>query len=170
MNTYEIGKTFPHQEYLGKGEITVAMLNEGFLDIVCVIQGINPDEKKDWKKGALWIHLFEKSNIPFLVLSFKNWELDVNINIGKVIDEKIDGWLNSKSNLINMFLIESESGHLAAMRTITIPSKMGDAIRDICEAQTSSEKDIELLIDAILNSVPTAQMKKEARLSYKVGT
>ena len=37
MYKYEVGTKFPHEKYLGHGEITVAILNENLFDVlVCL--------------------------------------------------------------------------------------------------------------------------------------
>lgn len=169
MIKYETGTRFPHKKYLNRGEITVAMLYEQFFDVVCVLANVSASERKDWRKGNLSVFLYEQNNIPFIAFAFDTWNFDVNINIGKINGYNIDTWLNSKANTINLFLVEATTGNLEAMRLISIPAKMAETIRDICEKQSEMEPDrIDLLIQSALTDLPTEYMMKNALMKYKI--
>ncbi len=170
MIKYEVGKRFPHPEYLNRGEITTAIINSAFFDVVCVIGGISPNEKKDWSKGKLSVLLYEKEQIPFVVFAFDTWNFDVSININKVQQNKIDDWLNASGNIINLYLVEASSGVLVAMRMISIPASMAEKIRDMCETQSElSAQHIDLKIKSILELVTTQEMVTGSTLKYKLG-
>jgi len=169
MIKYEIGKQFSHPQYLGKGEITVAMLNTAFFDVVCVLNGIKPNERKDWRKGKLTVCLYEQANIPFICFVFESWNFDVNINISKVQPDKIDDWLNSEGNIINLFLIDAITGKLEAMRMISIPQSMAERIRDICEQQSVNNlSQIDKTIQATLSGISTQFMIQHAEIKFKL--
>lgn len=169
MIKYEVGTRFPHEKYLNRGEVTVAMLHENFFDVVCVLSNISPAEKKDWRKGNLSVYLYEQNNIPFIVFAFNSWNFDVNINIGKINGNNIDTWLNSETNTINLFLVEDTTGNLEAMRLISIPGKMAERIRDICERQTEMDMvRVDLLIQSALTDLPTEYMIKNTIMKYKI--
>ncbi len=169
MIKYEVGARFPHDKYLGKGEITIAMLNTSFFDVLCVLNGIAPNERKDWRKGKLTICLYEQSNIPFICCAFENWSFDVNINIGKATDEQVEEWLNSEANIINLFLIDAKTGNLEAMRTISIPKSMAERIRDICEVQSErSVEETDSLIQATLAGISTQFMITNAEMKFNL--
>lgn len=169
MIKYETGTRFPHEKYLNRGEITVAMLHENFFDVVCVLSNISDSERKDWRKGNLSVYLYGQDNIPFIAFAFDTWSFDVNINIGKINGHNINTWLNSRANTINLFLVEATTGNLEAMRLISIPAKMAETIRDICEKQTEMDTDrVELLIQSTLSNLPTQYMMKNALMKYKI--
>lgn len=169
MIKYEVGKRFPHEKYLGIGEITVAVLNTAFFDVLCVLGGITSDEKKDWRKGNLGIYLYEQSNIPFICFAFENWNFDVSINIGKISEDQVDDWLNSESNLINLFLVDATTGNIEALRMISIPQKLAERIRDICEKQTeNSNSETERILNATLAGISTQFMIKNAEIKYQL--
>lgn len=169
MIKYEVGTRFPHEKYLKHGEIILSMLNTSFFDVLCVLNGISPEEKKDWRKGKLSVYLYEQSNIPFICFAFENWNFDVNINIGKVDEDKIDDWLNGEANIINLFLVEATTGKLEAMRMISIPVTMAERIRDICENQSEYSSDkIDLMIQATLAGISTQFMIKNAEMKLKL--
>ena len=169
MIKYEVGKRFPHEKYLGTGEVTVAVLNTAFFDVVCVLGGITSDERKDWRKGKLAIYLYEQSNIPFICFAFENWNFDVSINIGKISEDQVDEWLNSESNLINLFLVDATTGNIEAMRMISIPQKLAERIRDICEKQTeNSNSETERILNATLAGISTQFMIKNAEIKFQL--
>lgn len=169
MIKYEIGKQFPHPQYLNKGEITVAMLNAAFFDVVCVLNGIMPIERKDWRKGKLAVCLYEQSHIPFICFVFESWNFDVNINISKVQPDKIDDWLNSEGNIINLFLVDAITGNLEAMRMISIPTQMAERIRDICEEQSNYDlSEIDKTIQATISGISTQFMIQHAEIKFKL--
>jgi alpha-acetolactate decarboxylase len=169
MIKYEIGKRFPHEKYLGKGEVTIAILNTAFFDALCVLDGISANERKDWRKGKLGIYLYEQSDIPFVCFAFENWNFDISINIGKATDEQVEEWLNSEANLINLFLVDATTGTLEAMRMISIPRTMAERIRDICEDQSSRTFDqTDSLIHATIASISTEFMINNAEMRYKL--
>lgn len=169
LNKYGVGEVFPHEQYLNKGEVTVAMLNHAFFDVVCVLKNVTKQEVKEWRKGKLSVYLYENENIPYFCLDFGTWSLDVNINMNKVKADYVDAWLNSESNLINLFLVEESNGILNAMRTITIPVEIEERIRDLCEVQTNfSVNEIDLRIQKTLSKYSTKQMINKADLSYKL--
>lgn len=169
MIKYEVGKQFPHAKYLGKGEITVAMLNTAFFDVVCALGNISQSEKKDWKNGKLTVFLYENEDIPFIVFAFDNWNFDVNININKVKADEMDCWLNSEANIINLFLVEATTGNLEAMRMISIPANMAERIRDICERQSgSNDRDVNNKMNSILELVTTQTMISKSIQKFKI--
>jgi hypothetical protein len=169
MIKYEIGKRFPHEQYMGKGEITIAILNTAFFDVLCVLDDISAEECKDWRKGKLDVYLYEQSDIPFVCFAFENWNFDININIGKATDEQVEEWLNSEANVINLFLVDATIGTLEAMRMISIPRTMAERIRDICEEQSSRNfNETDALIQATLAGISTQFMINNAEMKYKI--
>ena len=169
ITTYEIQKRFVHEKYLNKGEITIAMLNESFFDLVCILNGITASELKDWKKGKLTLYLYEKRDVPYIVFQFGNWSLDININVLKAKDDEIANWLASDSNLINLFLIDEATGILKAMRTISVPKSFADEIRNICEKQlTYTVQDIDRIVMRTIQEIPTDVMMRHSIRKYIV--
>ena len=169
ITTYETQKRFVHEKYLNKGEMTVAMLNESFFDLVCVLKGITTHELKDWKKGKLTVYIYEEMNIPHIIFKFETWSLDVNINILKAEKEEIDKWITSNSNIINMFLIDETTGILKAMRVISVPEGFAGAIRDICRKQlTYTVQDINRIVMQTIREIPTDVMVRHCIQKYVV--
>lgn len=136
MIKYEVGKKFPHDKYLGRGEITVAIVNEAFVDVLVCLSGITSEEKKTFRKGMLTVGFFEYKETPFVVFDLgSGFNFDVSIDITRLSVEQQNCWLNQDANVINMYLVNSETGNLEAMRMIGV--NFQDEIRDTLERQTA---------------------------------
>lgn len=158
---FEVGKLFPWEKYIGLGDTTVAVFNNASFDVVVSFVGPTQDEIKLFRKGNLKTGLFNYKNVPFLYFDFSSYSVDVSLNINKLNDVEIDDWLNADANVINLFLIDGNTGILHAQRTISI-NYMED-IRDILEVQTQlSKEETDLLISEATYKYTTDQMQRQA--------
>lgn len=67
------------------------------------------------------IGLFIYKDTPFLYLDLREFSVDFASNINKIRNQKdIDNWLNSETNVIQLYLIDGETGILKAQRMISI--------------------------------------------------
>jgi len=166
MIKYEVGQRFPNEKYLDRGEITVALINEKFFDVIVCISGITSKEAKGFRKGSFEISLFEKHNIPFVIFDFgEGFSFDVSLDIHKLTDEQTDKWLNEQGNVLNMFLIDATTGNLAAMRMVGVSSSLEGSIRDICELQSEMRaEEVEQKLNGILSVVSTKEMIKQRKM------
>jgi len=160
MYKYEVGTKFPHEKYLGHGEITVAILNENLFDVLVCLHNVSGDEIKAFRKGRLEVSLYVNSDIPFVVFDLGNgFSFDVNINILLLTDEQQDVWLNAETNAVNLFLVDAGTSNLMAMRMIGIDMRIINKIRDTCEAQTEMDTEqVEAKMSSILSIVSTKDM------------
>ena len=160
MYKYEVGTKFPHEKYLGHGEITVAILNENLFDVLVCLHSVSGDEIKAFRKGRLEVSLYVNSDIPFVVFDLGNgFSFDVNINILLLTDEQQDAWLNAQANAVNLFLVDAVTSNLLAMRMIGIDMRIINKIRDTCEAQTEMDTEqVEAKMSSILSIVSTKDM------------
>ncbi|KAA6329767.1 hypothetical protein EZS27_021453 [termite gut metagenome] len=155
MEKYEVGKRFPLEKYLNKGECTVSIMNEAFFDIVVCLSGITSNEKEAFKKGKLTVALFAYKTVPFIVCDFGDgFNFDASIDIIKLTKQQQDKWLNNQGNIISLYLVNAKTGILEAMRIISV--NFAEEIRDFCEKQ--SEYD----------SVYTQKVINEAYQLYQV--
>lgn len=158
---FEVGKPFPWKKYIGLGDTTVAVFNNASFDVVISLVEPTPEEIKLFRKGNLKTGLFNYKNVPFLYLDFSNYSVDVSLNINKLNDVEIDDWLNADANVINLFLIDGNTGILHAQRTISI--NFMEDIRDILEVQTQLNKEeTDLLISEATYKYTTDQMQRQA--------
>lgn len=163
MQAYKVEERFPHDKYLNRGEITVTMLNESFFDILLCLNGTTTREVEAITKGDMKIYLFEAfPDIPFIILDFGNgFNLDVSLDVTKITGEQAQKWLTSEANVINIFLVEAQTGVLKGMRMISI--NFADEIRAILKRQIG-HIDVQSYIDAATSKYTTKDM---IRLSTK---
>ena len=136
---YKVGERFPHSQYLNYGEITVSVFNDTFFDILSCLYDLSGKEIKIFQNGDFQFSMFTFEGVPFICINFSGADLsfDLSLDITKLSAVQQENWLNSDSNVINMFLVDAESGILKAMRTFTI--KFSEDIRDILEEQSAFE-------------------------------
>jgi len=158
MIKYEIGKKFPHDKYLNRGELTIAILNENFFDVFISLYSLTTDEIKAFKSGNLKVYLFTKDNIPFILFSNK-FSFDISIDLTKLNEQQQKNWLSNKANTINLFLVNAENNTIAAMRMIAID--FATDIRDICAKQITMQN-IDFKIQQILHLISINEMIEKA--------
>ncbi|WP_270087232.1 hypothetical protein [Sphingobacterium sp. SYP-B4668] len=119
-------------------------------------------------QGALRYGLFEKHAVPFFIIDLPTWNFDVHINIFKVSDrEARDSWLNAEGNIINLYLVDATTNILHGMRNISVSKPVSEEIRDILEAQLSTnEKDteVEQKIGQVQSSLSTDAMINSGKM------
>lgn len=161
IQKFEVGKPFPWTKYVGRGEMSVSVFNAAAFDVVVSFINPSPEEIKTFRKGDLRTGLFNYKNVPFLYFDFHFYSVDVSLDINKLTETEADEWLNAKTNIINLFLIDGVTGILHAQRAISI--NFMEDIRDILEAQTQqSEEEVDRLIIEATDQYTTKQMQKQA--------
>lgn len=168
MIRFEVGKLFPETQYLNRGEITLSLINDKFFDVLCCIHEPTQEEIIQFKKGRLSVYLYEINHIPFVIFDLDEFNFDVSIDVTKINEEKQDNWLNAIANVINLYLVDSKSGILKAMRMISIPVNFSEKIRDICQNQLQEQINVSENISNINQLVSTDEMIKDAILKYTV--
>ena len=98
------------------------------------LKKISRRERKLFKNGKLTAYLFEKKDIPFLILDFgEGFSIDISLDISRFDDETRQAWIESESNAIAIFLVEATTGILQSIRLIGIG--FADQLREICARQ-----------------------------------
>lgn len=170
MFVYEVGKPYPHHNRANGTERPVSELNSAFFDVL--LYSLDPEADKEfWKKGQLKYAVFIAHTIPFFIIDFPKDEFnfDVSINFLKVQEDKADEWLNSKSNIINLYLINARNNNIEAMRMISVAQSAADLIRDACEKQDEEYKsweEVESKITIVSSKYATGDMLKISK-TYK---
>ena len=167
MIEYRIGKRFPHEIYLGKGDVNVAILTNTFFNTANILSNITEAEKSSYKDRKLTVSLFEKDNIPFIIFSLEGWGFDANINVARLNKEQLDLWVDSEANAITLQLVEATTGLLEVLRMIAIPMEMSRKIKDICKAHSDYDPEVVDNHIAMINAtIPADVMIKNAIMSY----
>lgn len=169
MIKYEVNTVFPFPNPMPGAEITISDITTAFFDIKCYISNPSPDEAKDWRKGKITIAIYEYDKCPFCIVKFTDWSLDVSVNVLKIQSEQQrEEWLNTEGNIINLFLIDSRTNILKAMRTISV--NFSESFRDILEQQTEkydSAGQVERRIAEIQHTVSTDEMFARAKFKMQ---
>ena len=134
MDAYQVGKLFPIEQYCTGREMYVGLPTEGFFNVLISLKKISRRERKLFKNGKLTAYLFEKKDIPFLILDFgEGFSIDISLDISRFDDETRQAWIESESNAIAIFLVEATTGILQSIRLIGIG--FADQLREICARQ-----------------------------------
>lgn len=169
---YEIGKTFPLKKYLNLGELTVAIFTSSSFDILVSFDNVTKVEVNVFQKSEFEIGLYSENNVPYIYVNFTDKDnplsFDISLNIKKLSKEQEDEWLDYESNVVNLYLVDSNTGVLKAMRTISIDF-MND-IKDILEGQVNMTMDeVNSSIDLVTSFHDTEYFIKNAikRMKFK---
>lgn len=171
MLKFEIGQPLPLPLLSAPGtEKCLTTFNEAFFDIVYWIP--DNDSSIVFARSKLQYGLFVANEVPFFIVDFpgKNWNFDVNMNIKKVVDDKLEAWLNGKGNIINLYLCNCKTNILYAMRMISIIPEVAEKIKDVLEKQDekySDSKSVDQVIMSVLDSFTTAEMMAKIKM-YKL--
>lgn len=134
MDAYHVGKLFPIEQYCTGRELNVALPTDGLFNVLMSLKKISRKERKLFKNGKLTAYLFEKKDIPFLILDFgEGFSIDISIDISRFDDETRQAWIDSETNAVVIFLVEATTGILEAIRLIGIG--FADQLREICARQ-----------------------------------
>lgn len=169
---YEVGKIFPLKKYLNLGELTVAVFTSSSFDILVSFGNVTKAEVNVFQKSEFEIGLYSENNVPYIYVNFTDKDnplsFDVSMNIKKLTKEQEDEWLDYESDVINLYLVDSNTGILKAMRTINIDF-MND-IKDILEDQADMTMDeVNSSIDLVTSFHNTEHLIKNAikRMKFK---
>lgn len=144
-------------------------MNEAFFDVVYWIPGSEQKLSEIFTKSKLEYGLFAANKIPFLIINFPNqkWNFDVSLNIKKIQQDKIESWLNSESNIINLYLCDWTTNIIYGMRMISLQKDVAELVRDILENQDehySESIEVDLAINNIMKSYTTADMMNNIKM------
>ena len=137
---YSVGKRFPLEQYLTGKEMNLSMITSNFFNVFISLKNITQRELFAFRESSLTVSLFEMESIPYIIFDFGGWRFDVSIDSHRI--SNLTKWLTKKSNLVNMFLVDADSGILKAMRQIGLAIEMTENIRDICEKQIFIEANV----------------------------
>lgn len=160
MDAYRVGELFPIEQYCTGREFYVALPTEGLFNVLMSLKKISRKERKLFKNGKITAYLFEKRNIPFLIIDFgEGFSFDISLDISKFDDETRRVWIESESNAIAIFLVEATTGILESIRVIGIG--FASQLREIC-ARQRGETRLEERVGLIHAAFTTRDMMRDA--------
>lgn len=162
IQKFEVNKSFPWEKYRNLNEATVPVFNQRSFDVVVSFIAPTVKEVEIFRKGTLEIGLFIYKDIPFLYLDFRQYSIDFALNINKLERlEDIDNWLNSKANVIHLYLVDGETGILKAQRMIAV--NFFEEIRDALELQTAqTANETDEIIQELSSIYTTEEIQQKA--------
>jgi hypothetical protein len=163
MIEYKVGSEFPFPNKSNGQEMALVSMNEAFFDVLYYINDASESDINTFRRGSMQYACFSESAIPFPIFKFpkSKWSFDVNINIFKVQEDKVEDWLNSESNIINLYLIDAQTNTLLAMRMIGTRTEYAEGIRDILDNQLEkyeNKEQVDFMLQSILSAFPTEDM------------
>ena len=167
MEVYQVGKLFPIEKLCTGREQHVAIVTNSFFNVLMMLKHISKREKELFSSGRLTAYLFERKDIPFLVLDFgEGFSIDMSIDASMFDEEFRNEWMASKANMITLFLVEASTGVLEAMRMVAVG--FADEFRDIC-SRHSGRTDIKRQVSLIHTAFTTREMMEHAQACTRFG-
>lgn len=81
MEVYQVGKLFPIEKLCTGRKQHVAIVTNSFFNVLMSLNRISRKEKELFTNGTLSAYLFERKDIPFLVLDFgEGSSIDMSID------------------------------------------------------------------------------------------
>jgi hypothetical protein len=168
MEVYQVGELFPIEKYCTGQEQHVAIVTNSFFNVLMSLKHISKREKELFMDGRLTAYLFERKDIPFLVLDFgEGFSIDMSIDASMFDEEFRREWLASEGNMVTLFLMEASTGKLEAMRMIAVG--FADEFREICSKHVG-RAGIERQVRLIQTAFTTREMMHHAQASTSFGT
>ncbi|WP_294347993.1 hypothetical protein [Prosthecochloris sp.] len=147
MEKFAVGKRFPFEKYLTGQEITVAIPNEGFFDVLVSLHGLAKSEIKAFRTGEFQVSLFISKDIPFLIFDFKSgFTIDVSIDYEKIAVDATN-WCDTPGNVVNLYLVDASTGILHVIRSVGV--SFSQELKTACRKQAGRsgiEREIGLLL------------------------
>jgi len=164
MTQNEIGKLFPHENYMNGKEKAIALPVGQFFDVVCYKSKLTDNETTAFTQGRLKVSLFERYHVPFIIFDVgAGFIFHVYLDATEAVKEVPD-WMTEQANEVNMFLVDAKTGILKATRTLQFPEILCEKLRDIIAKQLSrkSESTVENDANALRNMLSTNDMLDKA--------
>ena len=164
IDTFEIGKRFPWDEYVYPGDHITPDINMKGFDVIASFTDLTPKEEQAFGTSEIKVSIFEYLGMPFIILNYDDIvRLQFSINIQKVKAGAREEWVNDKVNgFIRVFLLESNDGSLRGIRHFEL--KMITVLKKIISAQLQMEKEeIDGLIAIVESQFDVRQMEVMAQ-------
>lgn len=162
-----VGKTHPVQNTMKGMQNYNIQFNSSFFDGLYYLKSPSAAQKSAWKSGALTYGVYIEANIPFLLISFTKdkWNFITPLNVHKITNEEQKLWIDSKENVLNLFLLNAESNVTEEIRTLKADTKFSSLVRTACKAQLAQYKsatEVEAVIQKTMQAKNFLQMQQAA--------
>lgn len=171
MIELKIDGPFPLKNPNGLNDGIFANINGESFDVVCWAGGLNPKERKIWRRGSLRYGVYIKDHIPFFLVDFPeiNWSMDVSINIWAEVARRrdVDSFLFGMGNAVNLYLIDTKTNTIKGMRLIGIMQNAARLIKDACKKQLvdyPSAISVDAVLEKFLRESTTEGMMRNCEM------
>lgn len=166
MIKYKINEKFPFSNPVPYVENTRSELNSEFIDIIYNIQNSTPKDVKVWSRSNFRYGLFVESDIPFFIIDFGGWNLEVSVNLLKLTDKnQRDLWLKKRRGCLQMFLIDADTNVLKSLRIISFSSTVNfKQILEKQEQRYQNYSDVDLEIKRIYSKYSLRDMINRTKM------
>lgn len=149
MNRYKINEKFPIPNPIPNTDNVRSDINSEFINIIHNITLPTTKEVRLWSQGNFKYGVFTESDIPFFLIDFDGWDLDVSLNVLRITNNnQRDLWLKINRGWLNMFLVDACNNELVSMRNIffTDTNKFKQILqRQANRYKNDSEVDLEIV-------------------------
>ena len=169
LQVFEVGKKFPIKNPTPFFENVRTLIVKASFDVVYFIKNYSKDDIKIWTSNPLNVGVYiDENKVPFIIFDFvrSGWNFDCTINILAENEETKFHFINTKGNMVTMFLVDAIDNTLLAMRGIGMQYATMDAIKNACKEQLSmyrNKEEVDKKIDAIINRFTTSELMKRCK-------
>lgn len=163
-----LGEIFPLEGYNSLGDHINVALNETSFDVVISLSGLSSLEESAIGDDSFDVYVTATTLVPFVIIKFGNvFKADMTINLLKMQQEYLQNWLNSKNDMVRIFLLEGNDATLKCIRTFCFEN-IG-FIKEICKKQLIySKSDIDEHIQALYQQYTIEQLMQAAQVKFTV--
>lgn len=162
-----VGKAHPIQNKMKGMQNYNIQFNSSFFDGLYYLKSPSAAQKSAWKSAALTYGVYIEANIPFLLISFTKdkWNFITPLNVHTVTNPEQKLWIDSKENVLNLFLLNADSNVTEEIRTLKADTKFTTLIRTACKTQLTKYKsatEVETIIQKTMQTKNFLQMQQAA--------
>jgi len=126
MLEFKVGAPFPmFKNYQKREGAVLEVSKEGGYFLPIYLHGILPEEINAIKTGTIEFRVYEDSNTGFILtlvrMGKKSLTFEIVFDPTLYKDERADISVYKKSNILNIYGIESQNNIIQCMRTVAIP-------------------------------------------------
>lgn len=168
MTYFQVGRKFPQPNVEPGNERVLLQRNNAFFDVLYYAP-MAAQDAPTWRRGELKFGLSEPTpGVAMVLFEFSpEWQFDVTLNLRKAATEQQQrNWLDSESNRITLYLIDSSTNVLHGMRMIGVPSAWADELRAVARRQLERFTSVEVIDHAISiqEAVPLSEMIRTTQM------
>lgn len=148
MQQYYVGAPYPNPAYKGKVDTAVTELTPHSFNVAFFIPGNDKRVMKDIQWGKFLYGIFQKEEVPFMLIDFQSMQFDVSFNLRGVEPEHARTWLHTPGNACTFFIVNADNYNLEAMRVLGLDMDFMNGLKGTLQKQVekyTSPQDVDLV-------------------------